>query len=279
MTLLLAEGEIESGLAHQIASGQRRIRGHLVAQSLAFHLMAPELAQLKGWRIQRIAVHQHCRRSDIGSQMVAEVIKNGLKHKVDYLSSSFSASNDLVPFWIKNDFRPLRFGWKKDPCSGCHHLLMVRLLTDTYSEQWLKLEHRFYQLMRMVLDNQLRHFDTAIIYQLWRLFTGSDRVLVAPCELNEVQLFIAGQRQLDDALLSLHHLLDWSIAHSDEINLIGKEELFEPLISYFWQLKNLSEWADKYQLSGKKEAINILRDKVRILFELYSNAPEVKSHE
>ncbi|MGB0359963.1 MAG: GNAT family N-acetyltransferase, partial [Endozoicomonas sp.] len=68
VAVLLAaqEGEIESTLSEGIWLGQRRVRGHLLPQSLSNHLGLPHAITLSGMRVIRVAVHPDVQRMGLG---------------------------------------------------------------------------------------------------------------------------------------------------------------------------------------------------------------------
>ena len=68
--LVAAEGDIEAELAEAIWRGGRRVRGHLLPQTLAHHAGFPDAASLKGERVVRIAVHPDLQGRGFGSRLV-----------------------------------------------------------------------------------------------------------------------------------------------------------------------------------------------------------------
>ncbi|MDY6841792.1 MAG: GNAT family N-acetyltransferase [Pseudomonadota bacterium] len=120
------EGGLSPGLAEQVSLGARRIRGHLLPQSLASHSGYPEAAVLKGLRVVRIAVSDDARRSGIGRSLVEAARAYTTEQGVDYLGTSFGGSTDLLAFWQSCGLHVVRVGLQQEATSGEYPLQMIR---------------------------------------------------------------------------------------------------------------------------------------------------------
>jgi tRNA(Met) cytidine acetyltransferase len=119
------EGGLPAELAEQVSLGTRRIRGHLLPQSLASHSGYPEAAVLRGLRVVRIAVSGEVRRAGIGQSMVQAARAYAAEQDVDYLGTSFGGSADLLAFWQTCGLHVVRVGWQQEASSGEYPLQMV----------------------------------------------------------------------------------------------------------------------------------------------------------
>jgi tRNA(Met) cytidine acetyltransferase len=119
------EGGLPAELAEQVSLGTRRIRGHLLPQSLASHSGYPEAAVLRGLRVVRIAVSDEVRRAGIGQSMVQAARAYAAEQDVDYLGTSFGGSADLLAFWQTCGLHVVRVGWQQEASSGEYPLQMV----------------------------------------------------------------------------------------------------------------------------------------------------------
>ncbi|WP_018984584.1 GNAT family N-acetyltransferase [Salinimonas chungwhensis] len=124
-------GACLTGLAQAIASGQRRIQGHLSAQSIALVCAQPEFANQVYWRINRIAVHPSFRRQRIGKKMVRYIADLAESHNVDWLSCSYGSTHSVDRFWEDCGFTIARKGNKQDKASGQVSNLIVQPLSNT----------------------------------------------------------------------------------------------------------------------------------------------------
>ena len=119
------EGGLPDELAQQVSLGTRRIRGHLLPQSLASHSGYPEAAVLRGLRVVRIAVSDEVRRAGIGQSMVQAARAYAAEQDVDYLGTSFGGSADLLAFWQTCGLHVVRVGLQQEASSGEYPLQMV----------------------------------------------------------------------------------------------------------------------------------------------------------
>lgn len=126
IALLIMEGGITGSLSQAIWRGQRRPRGHLLAQSLSFHGGIYGAERFTYLRVMRIVVHPNCQQQGIGSQLLSwlqtTLSNNG---QVDFLGASFGASAELLEFWHRNHFKLVRLGLLKDGVSGLHAAMML----------------------------------------------------------------------------------------------------------------------------------------------------------
>ncbi|NWO56490.1 tRNA(Met) cytidine acetyltransferase TmcA [Chromohalobacter israelensis] len=121
-----AEGGFPEDLAERVVLGERRPRGHLLAQSLAAHGGWQAALTSRWWRIMRIAVHPAARRRGIGRALVEAVAEAAPAAGIDRLGVSFGAEASLIAFWHRQGFVSLRLGLTRDAASGEHALMMGR---------------------------------------------------------------------------------------------------------------------------------------------------------
>lgn len=125
------EGGLSGELAEQVSLGTRRIRGHLLPQSLASHSGYPEAAVLKGLRVVRIAVSDDAKRSGIGRSLVEAARAHAAEQGVDYLGTSFGGRADLLAFWQSCGLRVARVGLQQEASSGEYPLQMIKGISQT----------------------------------------------------------------------------------------------------------------------------------------------------
>ncbi|MCK2150945.1 GNAT family N-acetyltransferase [Marinobacter alexandrii] len=119
------EGGLSPELAEQITLGQRRLRGHLLSQSLASHSGFPEAASQQCLRVTRIAVADHVRRLGVGRRLVAKARQAVLQEGLDTLGTSFGGSEELLQFWRASGLVPVRLGLNQEATSGEYPLQML----------------------------------------------------------------------------------------------------------------------------------------------------------
>ncbi|MCK0163508.1 GNAT family N-acetyltransferase [Marinobacter sp. S6332] len=127
------EGGLSEELAEQVASGKRRIRGHLLPQSLANHSGFPEAASLRGLRIVRVAVSAQARRLGIGNRLAAAAAEWAKLEGLDFTGTSFGGSADLFVFWASCGLEFVRIGLQQEVTSGEYPLQMMSAHSDKAS--------------------------------------------------------------------------------------------------------------------------------------------------
>jgi len=120
------EGGLLPDLAEQVSLGARRIRGHLLPQSLASHSGYPEAAVLTGLRVVRIAVSDDARRLGIGRSLVEAAQAYTVEQGIDYLGTSFGGSAELLAFWQTCGLQLVRVGLQQEASSGEYPLQMIK---------------------------------------------------------------------------------------------------------------------------------------------------------
>lgn len=119
------EGGLSDALAQSVTLGQRRIRGHLLAQSLASHSGFPEAASQRTLRVVRVAVASPVRRTGVGKCLVAAARSWVAEQQLDSLGTSFGGSPELLAFWQSCGLNVVRVGFHRENTSGEYPLQML----------------------------------------------------------------------------------------------------------------------------------------------------------
>ncbi|WP_232312942.1 GNAT family N-acetyltransferase [Enterovibrio coralii] len=164
-TLGLKEGGFDTSLATDVVLGKRRLKGHLLAQSLASHsgvidaLVAPLL------RIVRIAVHPELRRQGVGREMISAIEVLAKNCNINVIGTSFGCTLPLLDFWLSQAYLPARLGVQRDAASGSYSLQMVKPLTR--SAKWINdLSALFSVNFLHQLSEQFADMDTMLLNKL-----------------------------------------------------------------------------------------------------------------
>ena len=187
------EGGFDATLASAIYRGQRRPRGHLLAQSLATHGGYEEAALARWWRIMRIAVHPAARRRGVGAALIEEVATTARVHGLDRLGVSFGAEPALIRFWRRQGFVSLRVGLTREASSGEPAQMMGRGLTEGASSSLARMNEDFARCLPDLLASELRDIEPLVV-AAW-LHEGAAPVV--PADLAErLGWFAAGGGEL-----------------------------------------------------------------------------------
>jgi len=129
------EGGLDEALADQVMLGQRRIRGHLLPQSLASHSGFAIAARQRLLRVVRVAVNAESRRQGVGSALVSAACDHAVTAGLDALGTSFGGNPELMSFWQGNGLLPVRLGLTRETSSG--ELPLQMLCGTSAAGRWL----------------------------------------------------------------------------------------------------------------------------------------------
>lgn len=205
VAIVTEEGKLPDHLSQEVMAGTRRPRGHLLPQSLLAHAGIEEAGRFQYWRISRIATQPSLQSQGFASQLINKIYDHAVD-KVDFLSTSFAATSDVVPFWQKNGFIPVRLGTTKDKASGCYSLMMVKPLNSTAEMKAKRWQSLFYEDWLYNLLLQYRDMDTALVITILSLAGASDTFSILQLSAQDkhnLTLFSQAHRPFDTVRASL----------------------------------------------------------------------------
>lgn len=249
--LVNKEGQLALDIVSNIQLGKRRPKGHLVPSDLANHLGVAQAATQSCARVMRIAVHPKLQNCGFGSAMLSK-LENLLKGKVDYLATSFGATKELLLFWDKANYLPLRLGFSVDQASGTHSVIFVRALSND-SRQWVTegilTATKIFQSQFMVSARKVSPDVANVLFHLISKAKSHCAVDMTPL----LKRYADGGNSLETIrpfLVDLMDAGDIEDEHSDLLAAIG-------LLGW-----SLPECADYFGIKGKKAVEAKLRREV-----------------
>ena len=259
---LLADegGDKLKGLANDIASGRRRVQGHLIPQNLAYHYANPETASASILRVVRIAVTPSLQRSGLGAKLLGHVSDWAQARGHRYLGASFGASTSLLVFWQRCGFHSVKLGDKRDASSGEHSLIVLKALHDNEAEHLALTRQGFWQNLCYQLPRRLQDLSPSLVASLLNelhpLLPSSD---TNDCD-DVIRDFVNQSRSLDSCHRYLHDFLlsrlRQGLGHAINCELLIAKELQN------WSKPQLVK---HFQLTGKKQLEQRLRELCREL--------------
>ncbi|PSF05119.1 tRNA(Met) cytidine acetyltransferase [Marinobacter fuscus] len=144
------EGGLSPELAEDVTAGKRRVRGHLLAQSLANHGGFADAARLRTLRVVRIAVSESQRRRGLGRQLVQAARIACQAEGIDTLGTSFGGEVGLLRFWQGCGLQVVRMGLRQEASTGEFPLQLLagisaegeqlqQALSQRFARHWLRL--------------------------------------------------------------------------------------------------------------------------------------------
>ncbi len=255
--LVAREGGIEPALTEDICYGLRRVRGHIIPQSLSNHLGLAEAILPVGFRVVRIAVHPGCQRMGIGRRMVQFLEQEAIDQGVDYLGTVFGATDDLVHFWGKALFAPVRVGLSRDAASATHGLMMLKPLTLAPLVNTAR--QRFVAQLPWLLLDELKLLDASLVVLLLPML----RPEITACSLfilddwHELWSFTQGRRQYENCIHVVKKAV-WCILAAAPIPAPGAQLLVQRVL----QGHGWAQVIKNCRISGEKRARQMLRELV-----------------
>ncbi|WP_404365447.1 tRNA(Met) cytidine acetyltransferase TmcA [Marinobacter sp.] len=201
---MTVEGGLDPELAQQVALGERRLRGHLLPQSLANHSGFPAAACLRLARVVRVAVHERWRRQGVGIDLVLAAGDHARAGGLDGLGTSFGVSPDLLGFWQRCGFELMRLGLQREASSGEHAVQMLIGFSDEGKGLAGQIRARFAEHWPVLLPRVWPDLAPELVLSLTGALTRGAELDA----LDEVELeaFCHGHRGLELSLLPMMRL-------------------------------------------------------------------------
>ena len=245
-------GTILQPVANDIASGTRRVNGHLSAQALSLYLADPAMATQRYCRINRIAVSEAYRRKGIATNLIHALIHWLNEQSIDALTTSFGATESLMRFWQSCGFEAVKAGLKRDASSAEYSLLMWKPITAKSRDKRNLVAQRFYQELSVHPTPELFN---AVIKQ-----DGASETCLAAenddfvtCNTDILKQVINGHRQIQHARGSVVWLLARCNATASDMNNKMTHSL-DVLNNFVACFDDLFPFIKQYGLTGKKQA-------------------------
>ncbi|MDQ7072412.1 MAG: GNAT family N-acetyltransferase [Gammaproteobacteria bacterium] len=102
---LVNEGELDTTLSQAVFEGRRRLKGHLLPQSLLAHSGILSAGSLKYQRIVRITVHPAIQYRKVGQTLLDFCIRQSIEQGFDVIGTSFALHDQLPLFWQQSAFQ------------------------------------------------------------------------------------------------------------------------------------------------------------------------------
>ncbi len=270
-------GHSLSDTAEMIASGTRRLQGHLSAQRLAYVYATPELAILNYQRVVRIAVSPEHQGKGIGARLLQHLDHWANSLRSDFLVSSFGATAELLNFWFRQKFTPINLGLTADASNGLNSVIVCKALNQKAQDIFKFMVLRFgnhiqyqkcrrlkfiqHEVVRMIEHQILEANEYLSLKLVDNMKSGVDAV-----DLRKIQQFIEKKRPIYSCELELFKLLKQLLETESKVN---QETLLYKLLVKNLPIDGLLQY---FSLTGKKQMEDLARR------EAISILAQVKSH-
>ena len=261
----------------QVKDSKRRLKSHFIPQSLLVHSGVNEAFDYSYYRIMRIAIHPQVQSKGVGSDLITKITMHATDKNIDFIGSSFAANANLLSFWLKNNFKITRIGFKRDQSSGEHSALVLQALNQKSQPLLLQCHHQFYQQFEYLLVDEYKHLKVDLITLVLASFPKTCTSLITSQVLNDVNDFSNGKRQFSPCVFSLHlwlksQLVNYGLAQGSSqysthalMMLTAKVDL---LVSRVMQKHSVADLCHQHNLTGKKAFEEALKKQVTALLEV-----------
>ncbi|WP_231489640.1 GNAT family N-acetyltransferase [Billgrantia saliphila] len=250
------EGGFDAELAEQVARGERRLRGHLLAQSLAAHAGCREALMARLRRVQRIAVHPARRREGLGRRLLEGERDAAREAGADLLGASFGAETGLLAFWQALGFRTVRLGLSRETSTGEHAVMVLAPLSPRGEAIVAELTVRFQQLLPALLAFELAALDPGVAVAL---LSEGPRPALGEEERRDIADVAFARREPALARPALQVLLRRAAVGGATAGL-------DWLVAWAFQGRDSAWLAARRGLRGRREVDRGLREGVAALF-------------
>jgi len=273
--LAVEEGGLEPDLARAVYLGERRVRGHLIPQSLAHHAGLPEAPGQRGLRVMRVAVHPALRRQGLGLRLLQAVTEEARAEGYDWVGSSFGATIDLLAFWEAADWQVARVGVTREASSGSHSALVLAPLSEAGRRLHAAARRRLADQLPYQLAEPLSDLEPAIALRLLRGGREAAVGRVPEEDGRDLRSFAFGRRGYASCLAALSRLTTTALADPSVQDRLGPEDAAVLLLKVV-QRRGWADTARALELSGRAEAETRLREaagRLAWFYDLPEQAP------
>lgn len=250
--VLNSEGGFDSDLCEQVYLGNRRPKGHLLAQMLTAQASVESFACYRGMRIQRIAVIPSIRRRGVGAKLIEQASEYARDQQCDYIGACFAFDAELSRFWRHCRFPLVHISFSQGKSTGSHSVAVLKPLTNQLEVVSEQLQIRVQKQLPVWLTHYLSDMDAQSITALLRCSDFESRQ--NELEQAEIDAFVSGFKGFDLSYASLQLYVMQLIAQSSE-SIEAHDWLVEKAI----QNKPWEELTSHDNIVGRKQRQQKLR--------------------
>jgi tRNA(Met) cytidine acetyltransferase len=273
VVLAVKEGGLPDSLAQAIHAGERRPRGHMLAQSLACHAGLADAPQLRLLRVMRIAVHPACRRLGIGSAMLQAVRQFAMEQGFDLFGTAFGLDVELLPFWRQFGFATVRIGHKRDSASGARSIQMLDGLTQAGKTLQQLAAQRFQQQLPWRLAKSFNDLDAVSVGML---MAGRDcrDLPLSLADQADILAYVGKRRALEDILPTLWRWYCHVLADGGQTALTEQQQSL--LLGYLLQHHARKTLLQPLSMNGRAAFEETFRETLKSLLTPTETRPKFR---
>ena len=271
--LVAHEGGFDTKTSRAVWEGRTRPHGHLIPESLAAHVGLEYAPIQQCARIMRIAVHPAVQGRGLGTQLTEAIVKQARDERLDYVGSSFGATDELLAFWARARFVPVRLSVKRGATSGAHSAILLRALSDPGGILVAEARERFIALLPHQLSDPLRDLEPRLAVRLIR-HTRAEKVdapQLSCQDWSDIVAFAFAKRVYEVCIAPLWKLTSRALADPNNDRFLKPADR-NALIVKVLQKRTWRETAVALGLAGRADVIEALRHAAQTMALHYGDA-------
>ena len=266
VALLAREGDLPADLRAEMYEGGR-VRGNMIPDVLTTQLRDEDAGVPVGQRVLRIATHPAVRSRGLGSALLSGIAAE-FEDRIDWLGVSYGATEELVDFWARNDYRTVHLSTTRNDRSGEYSAIMLRPCSDAGTVLASRHADWFRDRIESVLSDPLDDIDPGVARAALRAVDGTPELDLSPPEWRLVAGIPGGAGVFDTdpepvRTLALRHL----VAPGNERALSARQERL--LVRKALQGNPWDAVADAFDFVSTAECMRALGGAVERLVRLY----------
>jgi len=210
--LLNREGGLDAELCGQVFLGQRRPKGHLLAQMLTAQAGIERFAGHRGLRVQRIAVEGSWRRLGLGTRLIEHALEHARSQGLQYVGASFALDAQTAGFWQQAGFSLAHVSYAPGKSSGNNSIAVLFALSADVAEDLQQLQRRIQDQLPAWMTQFLQVLGAEEVAALLRFSAYQARL--NQHEQREIEAFAHGNRGFELCFVSLQQFCMQLVARS-----------------------------------------------------------------
>lgn len=253
---LVGEGALSPELSDAVYRGERRLKGHLLPQSLLSHAGLLSAGTLNYQRVLRLAVHPILQRQGIAKYLVAKVTKIAQVQQNDVIGTSFSADIEVMSFWQDSGFTFVRVGTHRDEVSGQYSVTLLQACSTEGEKLVASAKNRFEQQWTDLLAMQFNQLDIKIVLAISTQFEDQGRLL-SNVDKQDVIRFAQGSATYESCQVAIRVFVSLMLGSTGGLRLSMKHQ--QLLVMRVLQIRSAVDVAVALKMNGKSEVSLALR--------------------
>jgi tRNA(Met) cytidine acetyltransferase len=243
-------------IANEVASNQRRVKGHLVAQNLASSYYLTEFCLCTQWRISRIAIHPTIQRNGFGSSLLNYIEQEAKNKNVELITAAFGINPDTLAFWDKQYYLPAKLSLKQEISSGEYSHICIKPLSINAKKLSSLITEEFFANFLFNIDKELRLLHPDVVLSLLSNFV---HLPLIDSNIIIIKQFMSGIRNVSGTKRILKQGVLEKIKAIKQLD--NRDRHF--IVAYLLQSHSNKELSGRFELTGKKQ----IENKTRIVFK------------